>query len=237
MKKWQNIFLLAGLAIFWAMGCGGNENEKPGNQEQKPNGGKNDDGQSDKNQDGKTDKDIESVNINGQIWTAKNMATTIGNDGSSLTCYADTNTDADFVNHYGCLYTWADAMKMCPKGWHLPTKTDFINLLTYAGYKDITDPVEPDPAFLALAAKNSVWIDFAEQITNSTGFGALPAGYYVDGLYLNFGSDAYFWAATEYEQDTSRADNLSLTGVTGGGDAYVDNAPKSYVFSVRCLKD
>ncbi len=30
--------------------------------------------------------DIEAVNINGLIWTAKNMAATTGNDGKPLTC-------------------------------------------------------------------------------------------------------------------------------------------------------
>ncbi len=235
MKKCKHLFLFAGLVIFLAIGCGNHEEEKPapGNEPQKPS-----DSKTDEAKDASSDGDkIDSVNINGQVWMAKNMATDQATDGTSVTCYADTNTDADFVKHYGCLYTFADAIKVCPQGWHLPTKTDFINLLAYAGYEDITDPVAPDPAFLALAAKNPVWADYGELITNNTGFGALPAGYYVDGLHLNFGSDAYFWAATEYERDTNSADNLSLTGATGGGDAYVDNSPKSYAFSVRCIKN
>ena len=75
------------------------------------------------------DCDIAVTNINGQIWMVKNMDVTIGADGSSLTCYA--NSSSNFVEHYGCLYNWYDAMKACPAGWHLPTYDEFDALLTY----------------------------------------------------------------------------------------------------------
>ncbi len=106
------------------------------------------------------------------------MDTTVGNDGSSLTCYANTEEDHDFVHNYGCLYTWADAMKVCPSGWRLPTEAELRDLENLG-----TD-----------ALRATTWSGGS----NTSGFSALPAGNYYSGSYLYFGSDAFFWSSTEY---------------------------------------
>ncbi len=36
-----------------------------------------------------------------------------------------------------------------------------------------------------------------QSTNNATGFGALPAGYYGNGGYGEFGESAFFWSATE----------------------------------------
>ncbi len=162
---------------------------------------------------------------------AENMAASVGNDGSSLSCYANTKEDPDFVKKYGCLYIWEDAMKVCPKGWHLPQKVDFQSLLSAAGSNE--NKSLPNPAFLALAAKNPVWKNkYQAQVTNSTALGALPAGVYNYGSYHFWGINAFFWSATE--DNSNNAYYLSL-----GNDIalvnYVSN--DSSAFSVRRVKD
>ncbi len=119
--------------------------------------------------------------INSKEWMAENMKSTKGNDNSTLTCYANTSADSNFVKNYGCLYTWADAMKVCPSGWHLPTETELNALLNYVyfdhNYNDF---------IVSENLRASSWESGADKY----GFGALPAGFYNDGSYLTFGSSA-----------------------------------------------
>ncbi len=160
------------------------------------------------------------VTINGQTWTAKNMDITTGNDGSKLTCYANTAKDPDFIKNYGCLYTFEDAQKVCPSGWHLPTQTELSALIIYAGGENSTG---------ATNLRASSWGSGADKY----GFGALPAGSYYGGNYLNFGNYAYFWSATENEDNSNYAYNLYLDN----GNANVYNNHKGTAFSVRCVRD
>ncbi len=175
---------------------------------------------------------LETVTIGDQIWSAKNMAGTFGREGASLTCYANTDADTDFVEKYGCIYSLEDALKVCPAGWHLPSKAEFESLLSVVGTNDNNE--KPNPAFLALVAKDSEWIhDYQDLVTNSTAFGALPAGLWgTDDVFHNFGYGAYFWSATE-QGDTYYMYSLVL--VSGG--AFVPVTNRGGGFSVRCLKD
>ncbi len=66
-----------------------------------------------------------TVQMGEEVWMAENMASDMALDGSSITCYANTAKDPDFVKHYGCIYNWDEAMKVCPSGWHLPTEAEF----------------------------------------------------------------------------------------------------------------
>ena len=68
---------------------------------------------------------------------------------------------------------------------------------------------------------------------NATGFSALPAGYYYDGGYSNFGDDAYFWSATE--GNGSLAYSRSLT--YDDANVYRGDYHKNFGFSVRCVRD
>ncbi len=168
--------------------------------------------------------------IDNQVWMAENMATDQATDGTEVTCYANTDPedgDTDFVEKYGCLYTWADAQRICPSGWHLPTYSDFDTLLNY-----VPEHRKSNNNFLALIAKSTAWTGYSNQGGDDFAFGALPAGY-GGGGYGNFGTYAYFWSATENENYTDIAYSLYL----GNGDADVDNIYKDIAFSVRCLKD
>jgi uncharacterized protein (TIGR02145 family) len=170
--------------------------------------------------------DIDTVVINGKTWTAKNMYGTIGNDGSTITCYANTQKapdgDPEFIKNYGCLYTWQEAMKVCPKGWHLPTKAEFETLL-----KDVGDGISSSKNLRAQS-----W----NQGQDTYGFGVLPAGAYSDGAYYEFGSYARFWSKTDYTgsgcSSTCAYDLRILDTLAGTGFGN-----KAYGYSVRCLKD
>ncbi len=167
----------------------------------------------------KATADFQTVTIEDKIMMADNMATAVGNDGSSLTCYANTDADTDFVEHYGCLYTWEDAMKVCPGGWHLPTKVEFESLLGLTK-ENSTKPL-------------TIWKSKHENSINSS-FGALPtAGLYLSGKFDLFGKGAFFWSSTF---DSSHAYGIYVF-INQINHPYIRNSNKLFAFSVRCVKD
>ncbi len=157
--------------------------------------------------------------IGEQIWMAENMATDQATDGTPVTCDANTDEDPDFVAKYGCLYTWEDAMKVCPKGWHLSKKADFKSLLNAAGKS------------VAERSQNLRASAFASG-ADAYGFSALPAGYYNGRSYRNFGYGARFWSATEHNNT-----DLAYSLYIANDDADLYGNIKYSTFSVRCLKD
>ncbi len=161
---------------------------------------------------------IQEVNINGQIWMAANMSGTTGNDGSTITCYAKPLTYIDLVPINGCLYTWEDAMKVCPQGWHLPTRTEFEVLRTYVGGDNSTgSEALRDQSFYGGTGRH--------------GFKARAAGYYDSGNYLGLSEYAGFWSSTEGRDSEAYRMGIAYYHV---GLASED---KTRGFSVRCLKD
>ena len=135
------------------------------------------------NRDGTTYK---TVQIGNQIWFAENVKY-IADD---ITCNAD-NKHGGSIKKHGCLYSWADAQKACPVGWHLPTKVEFTRLVSQIG-----EGREGSENFRDASFENG---------KNLYGFGALPAGYSEAGSYEKFGVGSYFWAATECDSTGATA--------------------------------
>ena len=50
-----------------------------------------------------------------------------GNPRSVVSWYADFDFESDYKK-YGNLYTWEEALEVCPEGWRLPTDEDWQNL-------------------------------------------------------------------------------------------------------------
>lgn len=156
-----------------------------------------------------------TVKIGNKVWMAENMAIKAGES-------YPPNGDYDNIPIYGRLYTWQAAKTVCPIGWRLPSRNDFIQLLQTVCGNCSTGEMG------LIICKNKC--NFG--VFNNRGFGALPAGDYYSGNYLNFGNIGYWWSATEY--DSSLAYSLKL----GYGYANVDYYNiKTYGFSVRCLRD
>ena len=162
--------------------------------------------------------DYKTVTIGAKTWMAANIAATVDKDGNKITCYANIKEDPDFIKKYGCLYTWHDALKVCPKGWHLPEEGDFESLLNAAG----SSPLECSQK---LRAQN--WSNGADKY----GFAALPVGYYSGDSYKNLGDYAHLWSSTP--ANSSYAYTLNL----GYHLADLGESAKHLAHSVRCLKD
>ena len=168
--------------------------------------------------DGKTYK---TVQIGTQIWMAENLNYAT----KSSMCYNKNQANCDI---YGRLYSWKEAKKVCPKGWHLPSDEEFETLAKFAGNRFV--------AGKKLKAKNG-WDDDWEESGNGTdeyGFSALPGGIcYEPGNCHNAGRNGSWWSATRlrtnYIENRDLYYNKDNFFSTGG-----DNGD---LFSVRCISD
>ena len=113
---------------------------------------------------------------------------------------------------------------VCPKGWHLPTKTEFETLLSAVGGQSIAG---------SMLKSTSGWNDDGNG-TNEYGFTALPAGYRkYNGSFLEGLNGAFLWRATE--KDGIYSNRVSVYYSSQNADWFANG--KDYGFSVRCLKD
>jgi len=108
-----------------------------------------------------TDRDgrkYKTVVIGNQTWFAENYAFTL--PYAPIGCYYDFD---DAYKKYGRLYTWYEAMRIAPEGWHLPSDEEWEILLKHCGFSDSK-----------LKAKN-VW--YRGVSNDEYGFSALPGGH------------------------------------------------------------
>jgi len=159
-----------------------------------------------------------TVTIGSQTWMAENLRyegdIPLGSTASNTTAYRYyPNNSSNNVASYGYLYNWTAAMNgasssesnpsgvqgICPDGWHLPSDAEWTQLSDYLG--------GPNSAGPKLAGNTSLWRSgslVSSPNFGITGFAAFPAGYYdsyYSSAYNDFGYDALFWSATEYNSD------------------------------------
>ncbi len=163
--------------------------------------------------DGNTYK---TVKIGGGTWLAEHMKYISEN----ISCSVDSRHGAS-VKDNGCLYAYGDAQKVCPVGWHLPTRVEYARLLSNVG----------DGKEGAINLRHESW----EGGKNESGFGALPSGYSESGSYVMFGSGAYFWTSTECDSDGINAFSFSV--LPESVSAQKCNNQTTERLSVRCIKN
>jgi len=185
------------------------------------------------------------VKIDNIFWMAENLKTTKLTTGSSLTsgqsvnnatwnayttgAYCtlldDNNTN---LNKFGRLYNFyaVSTGKICPSGWHVPSNTEWNNLITYAGGSSVAGG--------KLKMLGYVYWDSPNYgASNELGFGARAGGYrYNNGFYAT-SSVSFFWSSTQLDQTYSDAFYFSKDNT----QSYQSSRQLYYGFSVRCLKD
>jgi len=180
----------------------------------------------------------QTVFLQGLCWTKSNLKEEVA--GSRV---YDDKTDADFIDKYGRLYTWYQAVGVagdgsvmptpdangyvkgiCPEGWHIPTGEEMAVLRSI-----------PAPMLNA----TTDWLgEHAADNTNATGFTAYPAGMYTASLerYEGLGSQTDWWSSVY-------TSNANITTVKVTEIAHYCDVPmeKQYdatnAMSVRCVKN
>jgi len=191
-----------------------------------------------------------TIMLENGVWMAENLRTTKFNDGTPIPLikewgawkgtkspgYGWYKDDADYKKSVGAIYNWhaVGTKKLCPKGWHVPTEQEWIDMMEYAGTAERSGD---NPARLKEAG-TAHWKSPNEGATNSIFFNALPAGE-ISYFHTNaeLGTRATWWTSSEDMSDKPPM-NALITGLsydfhsrTGGTN------PKEDAYSVRCKKD
>ena len=193
-----------------------------------------------------------TVKIGNQLWMAENLKylpsvspSNVGSETDPLYyVYGYQGTDilaakaTDNYKTYGVLYNWEAAKASCPKGWHLPSDTEYKILEMYLGMTqaqaDVTGWRGTDQGGKLKEAGTTHWISPNTGATNSSGFTALPAGCRsTNGSFYDLGSYTYFWSSSASSSSNAWVRCLYASNSTVG--RYYND--KASGFSVRCLRD
>ena len=165
-------------------------------------------------EDGPDYEDYTTVLINGQLWFAENLRTTHFSNGDPIPyltwddgwtynyepAYANYDESSANAETYGKLYNQyavEDERGICPIGWHVPSKQDYIDLANYLG-EDMA----------GYRMKHTSWDG-----DNQVHFNGLPAGCRASGPANGdccMGSLGHFWTSDHmiYAELESNIDEL-----------------------------
>jgi len=162
--------------------------------------------------DSRDKKTYKTVKIGEQTWMAENL-----NYGAKDSeCYGNKPANC---TKYGRLYDWDEAMKVCPSGWHLPSKSEWEVLIEAVGGEKV--------AGKKLKAKSG-W-EKKGNGTDDYGFSALPGGgRFFHGEYSGLGYSGLWWSSSSEEPF-----NLSMSYDNGVKWENFDLFP----LSVRCIQN
>ena len=181
-----------------------------------------------------------TVQIGRQIWMAENLKSTHYSDGIPIE-FLNYNNNAANAGVYGRIYTPAAARRnaassttnpsnvkgAAPNGWHIPSKAEWMELVTYLGGLNIAGGKMKETGTSHWKAPNN-------GATNEYGFTALPGG--VRDFAMGFrgkGEWLFFLTATAPTSRDATGINIAYNNtLVFFGDAHPDDAG-----SVRCVKD
>ena len=141
------------------------------------------------------------------------------------------------IDSVGRLYNYESAKQACPKGFHLPSDEEWLELEKFLGipesqlYDELGDVNRGNVAHKIKMYKFSLEPENDFKY-NTTGFSAIPAGYYVRGEHNHLHTTA-FWTSTS--KDLNSAYVRGLNPHTNGIGRTANR--KEFSFSVRCIKD
>lgn len=186
-----------------------------------------------------------SITIGTQKWMIVNLDIETYRNGDIIPQVTDLNdlealttgawcyykNDPFYGAIYGKLYNWYavnDPRGLAPKGWHIPTDSEWTTLITLLGGLDgLSGGKMKTTGTTRWSAPNT-------NATNESGFAGLPGGYLnFLGEFVDVGDYGVWWSASQH---TSSAAWFRLLAYSNGSLAR-SYGGKTSGFSVRCLKD
>ena len=181
-------------------------------------------------------REYKTTKIGNQIWMAENLAF----EAESTKSFKYNNNPI-ISGNWGFLYTAYMANNVCPKGWKLPSKDDWMTLLNFTADTKITSSSHG----LSSSEKSNIGIKLKSDLikvngynkikgTNDYNFSSLPAGYGSSrGDRDMHEYTSHYWSSTAFENNTTWSFwiDLSFEGFFSGPDD--DKVGKS----VRCIKE
>jgi uncharacterized protein (TIGR02145 family) len=184
-----------------------------------------------------------TVKIGNQEWMAENLRVTHYRNGDGIHNFTSAiawllpsggaycwygNLPDTYKLTYGALYNWwavTDSRNICPNGWHVPSDAEWVTLVTYLGGEYVAG---------GKMKAGVLWVSPNGGATNSTGFSARPGGLRgANAAFSGAGNHGYWWSSTEHSPDNGLGRHLDYQYA----QMFYDYYPKTYGYSVRCMRD
>jgi uncharacterized protein (TIGR02145 family) len=179
--------------------------------------------------DSRDSEEYKVLKLGEDIWMAENLRHSIGT--GSVPVHCDYTSDKD----YGFLYSWDNAMLVCPEGWHLPSDQDWKKLEIYLGM-DIEEVDQFESRYSGSVGEKLKAKEYWDFGTNLSGMGLMPSGYYYREEYYSCNKESDYWSSTEFED--SFTDKAIVRRFSQKNDAsHRGSRTKRTCCSVRCVKD
>jgi len=192
-----------------------------------------------------TDQDsnfYETVTIGEQVWMAENLKTTIFNDSTLIPEVTDNeewfnlktpgfcwygNRDSIYKDVCGGLYNWyaVNTKKLCPLGWHVPSKEDWATLINYLG--------DDSSGVKIREVGDAHWHPSDVIGTNESGFTAVSNGLRWFNGFKGYGFRAAWWTSSEYDSSNAYIYNLRYDFTYVGWATFSKESGNS----IRCIKN
>jgi len=107
------------------------------------------------------------------------------------------NDTPSYKNIYGALYNYYTVItgKLCPKGWHVPSDSEWVSLANYLGGDSLAGgKMKSNGTF---ESGTGLWYAPNAGASNESGFTAIPSGRRDSGDFLEMGYHTHFWSSTE----------------------------------------
>ncbi|ACX73956.1 TonB family protein [Fibrobacter succinogenes subsp. succinogenes S85] len=154
-------------------------------------------------------------------WMAENLK--YKTDGSH--CLLDKKANC---KKYGRLYTWNEAMKVCPAGWRVPDVGDWVRLFLDAGWNG---EFAPKKKILGIGKKLKSKNGWKQNGTDNLQFAAMQGGAAVVRKNVFVSDIAAFWSSTDYPEG-----DVLAYGLRDDDDVHTMYEAKEDFLSVRCVK-
>jgi uncharacterized protein (TIGR02145 family) len=184
-----------------------------------------------------------AIKIGSQTWIAENLKTTKYANGDPIPnitnittwntnktgayCWYDFNSET-YENPYGKLYSWYavnDSRKICPTGWHVPSYSEWMNLISYLGGLPVAGGKLKEAGTVHWQSPNT-------GSTNASGFTGLPGGILQDS-FNRIGLLGAFWSSTAANSSNARGVGLFYDQLA----ASFSTISMQSGLSVRCIRD
>ena len=197
-----------------------------------------------------------TVKIGNQWWMAENLKVTHYKNGDPISMITDHSKwanlssggfssyelDNDYIATFGWLYNWyaiKDSRGIAPEGWHIPTDNEWKKLEMFLGMSqaqvDSNGFRGNDEGNKIKESGTQYWNTENNNATNESCFTALPGGELFPGNFPYNSIYAFFWTASEYEENKNEAWQRTL--YVNDSRISRSTANKHHGFSIRCVKD
>ncbi len=185
--------------------------------------------------DSRDNNEYDIAYIGAQVWMTENLR--FEEDFSKC---SNDNISNCFL--YGRVYTWDQVMDtsaasnlipsgsrgICPTGWHVPSRSEFAMLRSYASSHPSGRPIDH------LLKAISGWQAFPGG--DSLGFSTRGHGYILsNGDVRDFRASGSYWTTSEYPSTTTAAYMAGFSYNTR--DIHYNGVTKSTYHGVRCIRD